>query len=114
MIINANINNTDNDMRVTKRDGNLEEMSFDKILNRIKKLGQEVGIQINYSSLVMKVIDQLYDTIETAKIDELAAEQCASLSTQHPDYGVLASRIVISNHQKNTDSSFSNIMKSLY
>ena len=62
----------------------------------------------------MKVIDQLYDKIETAKIDELAAEQCASLSTQHPDYGVLASRIVISNHQKNTESSFSNIMKSLY
>ena len=30
-----NNNNTDNDMRVTKRDGNLEEMSFDKILNRI-------------------------------------------------------------------------------
>jgi ribonucleotide reductase alpha subunit len=112
--MNKNISNTDNDMRVTKRDGNLEEMSFDKILNRIKKLGQEVGIQINYSSLVMKVIDQLYDKIETAKIDELAAEQCASLSTQHPDYGVLASRIVISNHQKNTESSFSNIMKSLY
>jgi len=109
-----NNNNADNDMRVTKRDGNLEEMSFDKILNRIKKLGQEVGIQINYSSLVMKVIDQLYDKIETAKIDELAAEQCASLSTQHPDYGVLASRIVISNHQKNTESSFSNIMKNLY
>jgi ribonucleotide reductase alpha subunit len=112
--MNNNNNTTDNDMRVTKRDGNLEEMSFDKILNRIKKLGQEVGIQINYSSLVMKVIDQLYDKIETAKIDELAAEQCASLSTQHPDYGVLASRIVISNHQKNTETEFSNIMKSLY
>ena len=109
-----NNNNTDNDMRVTKRDGNLEEMSFDKILNRIKKLGQEVGIQINYSSLVMKVIDQLYDKIETAKIDELAAEQCASLSTQHIDYGVLASRIVISNHQKNTISAFSHVMKELY
>ena len=102
------------DMFVTKRDGNLEDMSFDKILNRIKKLGQEVGIQINYSSLVMKVIDQLYDKIETTKIDELAAEQCASLSTQHPDYGVLAGRIVASNHQKNTQSSFSSVMKCLY
>jgi ribonucleotide reductase alpha subunit len=102
------------DMFVTKRDGNLEDMSFDKILSRIKKLGQEVGIQINYSSLVMKVIDQLYDKIETTKIDELAAEQCASLSTHHPDYGVLASRIVISNHQKNTEASFTKVMKSLY
>jgi len=104
----------DNDMRVIKRDGTLEELSFDKILNRIKTLGQEVGIQINYSALVMKVIDQLYDKIETTKIDELAAEQCASLSTQHPDYGVLASRIVVSNHQKNTTPSFSSVMKDLF
>ena len=103
-----------NDMRVKKRDGNLEDMSFDKILNRIKNLGQEVGIQINYSALVMKVIDQLYDKIETTKIDELAAEQCASLSTQHIDYGILAGRIVISNHQKNTEPSFTKVMKNLY
>ena len=49
----------------------------------------------------MKVIDQLYDKIPTTKIDELAAEQCASLSTLHPDYGILSSRIVISNNHKN-------------
>lgn len=102
------------EMRVTKRNGNLEDISFDKILNRIKKLGQEAGVQINYSALAMKVIDQLYDKIETTKIDELAAEQCASLSTQHPDYSVLSSRIIISNHQKNTDPLFSNIMRNLF
>jgi ribonucleotide reductase alpha subunit len=102
------------EMRVKKRNGKLQEVSFDKILERVKKLGQEVGIQINYSSLVMKVIDQLYDTIPTGKIDELAAEQCASMSTNHPDYGVLAGRIIVSNHQKNTNSSFLNIMVQLY
>ena len=103
-----------NEMRVTKRDGNLEDIAFDKILNRIKKLGQEANIQINYSSLAMKVIDQLYDKIETAKIDELAAEQCASLSTNHPDYGTLAARIVVSNHQKNTDPYYNMIVNRLY
>jgi ribonucleoside-diphosphate reductase alpha chain len=102
------------EMRVLKRDGNLEEVSFDKILSRIKKLGQEAGIQINYSALVMKVIDQLHDKIETRKIDELAAEQCASLSTLHCDYATLAARIVISNHQKNTCSSFYEVMRQLY
>jgi len=102
------------DMRVTKRNGQLVDISFDKILNRIKKLGQEANIHINYSSLAMKVIDQLFDKIETTKIDELAAEQCASLSTQHPDYGTLASRIVVSNHQKNTDPVFSNVMMTLH
>lgn len=103
-----------NEMRVTKRDGQLEDIAFDKILSRVKKLGQEVNIQINYSSLAMKVIDQLYDKIETAKIDELAAEQCASLSTNHPDYGILAARIVVSNHQKNTDPYFNMVVNRLY
>jgi len=102
------------DMRVTKRNGELQEVSFDKILERVKKLGQEANININYTSLVVKVIDQLFDTIPTAKIDELAAEQCASLSTNHPDYGILAARITISNHQKNTSPIFSNVINQLY
>ena len=102
------------DMRVTKRDGNLEEIAFDKILARVKKLCQEANIQINYSSLVMKVIDQLYDKIPTTRIDELTAEQCAALSTNHPDYGVLAGRVIVSNHQKNTSASFSQVMEELY
>jgi ribonucleotide reductase alpha subunit len=102
------------DMRVTKRNGVLEEIAFDKILTRIRKLGQEASIHINYQQLVMKVIEQLYDKISTTKIDELAAEQCAALSTLNPDYGILAGRIIVSNHQKNTSSKFSDVMESLY
>jgi len=102
------------EMRVIKRDGELEDLSFDKILNRIRKLGQDVGIRVNYQSLVMKVVDQLYDKIPTSKIDELAAEQCAVMSTNHIDYATLAGRIVVSNHQKNTEPLFSNVMKDLY
>jgi len=105
---------TSTEMRVTKRDGQLQEVAFDKILERVKKLGLEAGIHINYSSLVMKVIDQLYDKIPTAKIDELAAEQCAALSANHPDYALLGARIIISNHQKNTDTEFSTVMRDLY
>jgi ribonucleotide reductase alpha subunit len=102
------------EMRVIKRSGQLEDLTFDKILTRIRKLGQEAGIHINYQSLAMKVIDQLYDKIPTSKIDELAAEQCAVMSTNHPDYAILAGRIVVSNHQKNTDPFFSCVMKQLY
>ena len=102
------------EMRVTKRNGIYEPIEFDKILTRIKKLGNEAGININYQSLVMKIIDQLYDTIPTTKIDELSAEQCAALSTNHIDFSTLASRIVISNHQKNTKNLFSDVMESLY
>jgi ribonucleotide reductase alpha subunit len=102
------------EMRVTKRNGELQDIAFDKILERVKKLGQEANIHINYSSLVMKVIDQLYDKIPTGKIDELAAEQCAAMSTLNPDYGTLAGRIIVSNHQKNTDPCFDMVINRLY
>ena len=102
------------EMRVTKRDGELKTVEFDKILRRLKILGNEAGIKINYTSLAMKVIDQLFDGISTAKIDELSAEQCASMSSTHHDYNTLAGRIVVSNHQKNTEQSFSKVMTALY
>jgi ribonucleoside-diphosphate reductase alpha chain len=106
--------NDANDMYVIKRDGSHEIMSFDKILTRVKKLGMEANININYSSLVIKIIDKLCNNIHTTRIDLETADQCASLSTQHPDYGTLAGRILISNHQKNTNASFSKTMEQLF
>jgi hypothetical protein len=104
----------DEEMLVKKRNGNMEVIAFDKILRRIKTIGTEVGIKINYTTLAMKVIDQLYNGISTTQIDELSAQQCASLASTHPDYNVLASRITISNHHKNTVGSFSQVMTQLY
>lgn len=104
----------DEEMLVTKRNGNKEVIAFDKILKRIRTLGNEANIKINYTSLVMKVIDQIYNNISTTKIDELSAEQCASMSTIHPDYNILAGRIVVSNHHKNTSASFVEVMNQLY
>jgi transcriptional regulator NrdR family protein len=68
------------EMYVLKRDGNKEIISFDKILQRIKNTGKECNVQINFTSLAMKVIDQLYDGISTTQLDELTAEH---LSHQH-------------------------------
>jgi ribonucleotide reductase alpha subunit len=102
------------EMFVVKRDGESEIVSFDKILRRIKRIGQEAGIKINYTQLAMKVIDQLYDKISTTKIDELTAEQCASMSSIHYDYGTLASHITVSNHHKNTESNILTVMRELH
>ena len=104
-----------NEMFVIKRSGEKQEVSFDKILRRIKTLGKEAQLtNVNYSSLCLKVIDQLYDGIPTEKLDELAAEQCASMNTLHYDYGTLASRISISNLQKSTDSAFFSVAELLH
>ena len=79
------------EMYVIKRDGAEEIISFDKILRRVKTIGKKNSLSLNFSSLVMKIIDQLYDKISTTKIDELTAEQCATLITTNPQYGKLAS-----------------------
>lgn len=104
----------DSDMFVTKRNGELEIVSFDKILTRVKTIGQQCNLKLNYTSLAMKVIDQLYDKIETKKIDDLSAEQCASMASIHPDYNTLAGHIAISSHHKDTTASFSETMTNLY
>ena len=93
----------DDENYVIKRDGEKEKVSFDKILNRIKKLGQPNQLNVNYTGLVMKIIDQIYNNIETEKIDEVMAEQCASMCSIHYDYYKLASYLVISNHDKKTE-----------
>jgi ribonucleotide reductase alpha subunit len=100
------------DMHVTKRSGQKELLSFDKILKRVKSIGN--GLQLNYSKLVMKIIEQLFDGITTTQIDELTAEYCVSLITSHTDYGTLADRIIVSNHQKNTSNDFYSIIRDLY
>ena len=107
-------NHGEKEMRVLKRNGNTEIISFDKILTRVKFLGKTHNININYTTLVIKVIDQLFDGISTSRIDELTAEQAASMATTHPDYGILAGALVISNLHKNTAPSFSKAMTDIY
>jgi len=102
-------------MKVLKRSGKLEDVSFDKITGRIKKLCYELDPNyIDAIEISKKVIQGLYDGVKTTDLDNLAAETAASLSTKHPDFAQLAARIAISNLHKNTDKSFSKTMKALY
>lgn len=50
----------------------------------------------------MKVIGGLYKGVSTVELDNLAAETAASMTTQHPDYAILAARIAVSNLHKKT------------
>ena len=90
-----------NIMRVLKRNGNGEEVSFDKIKTRINKLQlMEPNLNnIDIIKITQKVIAHLFDNIKTEKIDEISANICSSLVTEHPEYVILGSRIIISNNQ---------------
>lgn len=55
-----------------------------------------------------KVVQGLYKGVSTVELDNLAAETAAALTTQHPDYAILAARIAVSNlHKKTNKVSFS-------
>ncbi len=102
-------------MYVYKRDGRKESVKFDKITARIQKLCYSLNPEhVDPVPVAQKVIEGVYDGVTTTELDNLAAEIAASLTTRHPDYALLASRIAISNLHKNTKKSFSETMKDLY
>lgn len=101
-------------MQVIKRTGKREEVSFDKITARVKKLVYGLSDHVNPIKISMKVIEGLYDGVTTSNLDNLAAETSATMAAIHPDYALLASRIAISNLHKNTNKSFSETMDALY
>ena len=98
-------------MKVIKRNGTAEEVSFDKVLQRIRKAAK--GLQVNADVLSQQVLAQIIDGVHTSELDELTAQVAASLCTNHPDWGVLSSRIAISNHHKQTKDSFSEVVLTL-
>ncbi len=101
-------------MFVNKRNGNKESVKFDKITARVQKLAYSLSPLVDPIDVAKKVIEGLYDGVTTTELDNLAAETAASLTTKHPDYALLASRIAVSNLHKNTIKCFSETMQRLY
>ena len=93
-------------MFVLKRDGRKEAIKFDKITARIQKLCYGFSDLVSPTSVAMKVIEGIYEGVTTSELDNLAAEVSASMTTKHPDYALLASRISVSNLHKDTKKSF--------
>ena len=98
-------------MHVQKRNGEREPISFDKVLSCVRKAAR--GLSVNADALSQQVLSRIYDGVPTTQLDELTAANAASLGTIHPDWNILASRIAISNHQKNTEASFSKVISTL-
>ncbi|MCW3125140.1 MAG: ribonucleoside-diphosphate reductase [Bacteroidetes bacterium] len=99
---------------VIKRNGKKESVKFDKVTARIEKLSYSLSPMVNVIEVAKKTIEGIYEGVPTTELDNLAAETAASLTTTHPDYAILASRIAVSNLHKNTIKSFSDTMRNLY
>ena len=107
-------------MRVVKRTGALEPVSFDKVLRRIQRLcdaDPDRGLgrlaSVDVAGVAQHVITQLHDGVTTSQLDDFTAAHAASRMTDEPDYGVLAARVTVSNHHKNTPASMLECVRQL-
>ena len=64
-------------MKVVKRTGEREDVSFDKVLKRLQHLA--AGIDVNVFEITQKVCSRIYDGVKTSELDELAAQLCSSM-----------------------------------
>ena len=102
-------------MEVLKRDGSTEPVKLDKITARIKKQTYDLNQDyVDYMEVVKKTISGLHDGITTTELDNLAAETAASLSSIHPDYSLLGSRIATTRLYKGLVKPFSKNCKHIY
>ena len=104
-------------MRVIKRNGEYEEVSFDKILNRIKALSKNDDfskLNIDETIVAQKVIQEIHDGVKTSELDELSSQISIAMYSKNPEFKILAGRIIISNHHKNTMNTFSEKISKMY
>ncbi len=106
-------------MKVTKRNGSFEDVSFDKVLKRIQTLAGHLNkefshLNVDSVKIAQKVCTEIYDGVDTTQLDELASQIAIALYPVNTDYGELASRISISNIHKNTPKKFSEGIEMLY
>ena len=102
-------------MKVKKRNGELEEMRYDKITRRISALCDDLNTEyIDPTFITLKVTQGIYDGISTSELDVLAAETAASMTTTHPDYAKLAGRLAVTNLHKTTPKKFSQAIRELH
>jgi len=101
-------------MFVIKRNGQKEQVHFDKITARISRLCYKLNDFVDPCLVSQKVVQGVYKGVTTSELDELAAETAAHLTSLHPDFGVLAARISVSNLHKSTKKSFSETASVLY
>ena len=98
-------------MKIQKRNGSSVAMKFDKITQRLKNLmTTEMKKAIDVELISQKVIDSLYDGIQSTEIDALVAETAVGMSTIQTEYEDLAARVVASSIRKQIPMTFSDAM----
>jgi ribonucleoside-diphosphate reductase alpha chain len=102
-------------MQVKRSDGKIEPARFDRITEKVARLSEGLDrTYIDPDMITKKTIEGFYDGISTKELDNLTAEIAASMATLHPDYSILAGRILLARLYQETPAKFSQCIEELY
>eukprot|EP00873_Tetraselmis_striata_P044175 jgi/Tetstr1/464439/TSEL_000110.t2 len=96
-------------------DGPALEVLHEEIAERVRALS--FGLNEDYihaDEVAGKVVAGICSDLSAKGVDGLLAETCAALTASHPDYGILAGRIAVSQLHKETKMTFSETVSDLH
>lgn len=80
-------------MRVKKRNGDLEPVDLDKIVKAVSRCCQGLR-RVDVLRVATRTISGLYDGATTQELDELSIQTAAGLTAEEPEYAELAARLL--------------------
>lgn len=102
-------------MQIVKRDGRKEPIDFDRMVDFVSRYNYGLDNDyINPNQVAKRAFEGAYDGITIQDLIQLTVETAASMTSKHPDYGLLAGRLAVSELHVNTSDSFSNTVEKMY
>ena len=96
-------------MKVVKRNGELQDVKFDKITERIRSLSKDLNICP--VTIAKDVCNRIHDGVHTKELDKFTSNIAMSMSLSNPDYLELSSRICVSNIHKETSANLLEVVE---
>ena len=85
--------NTHSQMRVAKRNGEMESVDLNKIVKAIDRCCDGLN-NVDTLRVATRTISGLYDGATTQELDELSIQTAASFMAEEPEYSFLAGRLL--------------------
>ncbi|MBT4731551.1 ribonucleotide-diphosphate reductase subunit alpha, partial [Candidatus Woesearchaeota archaeon] len=93
------------DIHVKKRDGTLELLDYDKIHTMLSQCAE--GLNVSVSDVALNAHLKIANKMSSVAIQQTLIKSASEkLTPEHPDYGVLAGRLLVTNMRKEVYGSF--------
>ena len=99
-------------MNITKRNQQIQPFDKEKVYKRLARCAE--GLSVDIDSVLDQTVKGIFEAVQTKDLDDLLQQTSAYMSTQHPEYSLLAGRLAATNLHKKTKAKFSQVVEILY